>query len=165
MIPADIQDDSRTPLEALKAVLKGKLVIVGVGNRLRGDDGVGPALVDALQGKTSTVCIDAGTAPENYIGVIAKEGPETVLVVDAAYLGLAPGSYEVLGKEALLSHGISTHNLSPDLFMGFLESETRAAVYLLAVQPGCVAFGDTLSLPVKKTLDKIRDAILAGLQS
>jgi Ni,Fe-hydrogenase maturation factor len=33
------------------------------------------------------VCINAVTIPENYIGRIAREEPETILIVDAAHLG------------------------------------------------------------------------------
>ena len=71
--------------------LRGKTVIVGIGNSLRGDDGFGPALVQRLQGRVRPVCIDAGVAPENYLGRIVKEQPDTVLLVDAAHLGLEPG--------------------------------------------------------------------------
>ena len=33
----------------LKEIFKGKIVIVGVGNTLRGDDGFGPMLIEKLK--------------------------------------------------------------------------------------------------------------------
>ena len=66
-----------------------KIVLVGIGNPLRGDDGFGPALIAALDGQVRAVCIDAGTAPESYAGKIIKENPDTVVFVDAADLDLA----------------------------------------------------------------------------
>ena len=39
---------------------KGKVVIVGIGNLLRGDDGFGPALIERLSGNVEARCIDAG---------------------------------------------------------------------------------------------------------
>ena len=40
---------------SLKDILKGKIVILGIGNMLRGDDGFGPALVGALEGNPNLV--------------------------------------------------------------------------------------------------------------
>ena len=45
-------------LEHLKSHLKGKVVILGVGNLMRGDDGVGSLLASGIQGKVPfTVCL------------------------------------------------------------------------------------------------------------
>ena len=38
-------------LEALNLILKGKVLIVGIGNTLRGDDAAGPALIKSLESK------------------------------------------------------------------------------------------------------------------
>jgi len=38
-------------MEVLKEKLKGKVVIVGIGNSLRGDDGAGPELIKSLKFK------------------------------------------------------------------------------------------------------------------
>ena len=85
----------------LEDVFKGKVVIVGIGNTMKGDDGFGPALVERLSPKVKAVCIDAGSAPENYTGKIVKEKPDTILIVDALHLGLANAK----GRTALLSAG------------------------------------------------------------
>ena len=77
-------------------ILKGKTVIVGIGNSLRGDDGLGPELILKLQGKLKAVCIDAGNSPESYTGKIVKENPDTILLVDAVHLNLPPGQYRLL---------------------------------------------------------------------
>jgi hydrogenase 3 maturation protease len=133
-------------------ILKGKLVIVGIGNLLRGDDGFGPRLIEELQGKTRAVCIDAGSAPESFTGKIIKENPDTVLLADAVHLNLKPGAFAVLNKEEILKSGFSTHEISPNLFIEYLEGETRATIYLLGVQPGDISFGAETSEPVKKAV-------------
>ena len=56
----------------LARILKGKVVIVGVGNVLRGDDGLGPLFVEGLKSKVAAPCINAGNAFENYLGVIIR---------------------------------------------------------------------------------------------
>ena len=67
---------------SLSELLAGRVCIVGVGNRLRGDDGAGPRLIDARHPDASGVWLDAGVVPENYLEIIARANPDTVLIVD-----------------------------------------------------------------------------------
>jgi hydrogenase 3 maturation protease len=133
-------------------LLKGKIVLVGIGNPLRGDDGFGPALIAQLQGQVKALCLDAGTAPESYAGKIIKADPDTIVLVDAAHLDLAPGEIAVLNKEDILQTGFTTHDLSPELFIQYLESQTTADIYLLGVQPQTVVLGAEMSEAVSQTL-------------
>jgi len=138
---------------------KGKVVIVGIGNLLRSDDGLGVVLIQRLKDKIKAPCIDVGTAPENYAGSIAKEAPDTILLVDALHLDLAPGKYEILKKQDILNSGFSTHDLSPKMFIEYLEKTTKANIYLLGVQPASVAFGEELSAEVETTLKRLEKLI------
>lgn len=143
----------------LKRIFRGKVVIVGVGNILRGDDGFGPALVEQLNGKVQATCIDAGTAPENHMGVIARAKPDTVLLIDAAHLKMRPGAYDILEKEDIARCGLTTHDISPRMLMEYLEKETQAHICMLAVQPARVAFGTAMSGRVAKALDELSELI------
>ena len=58
--------------ERLDELCGSRTVVLGVGNTLKGDDGVGPLVCERLAGKISATVIDAGTVPENHIGPIAK---------------------------------------------------------------------------------------------
>ncbi|MFH1776973.1 MAG: hydrogenase 3 maturation endopeptidase HyCI [Candidatus Omnitrophota bacterium] len=145
-------------------ILKGKIVIVGVGNTLRGDDGFGPMLIDRLKFNTRLVCINAGSAPENYTGKIIKENPDTILIIDAVHLGLRPGEYDVLRPDEIIKSGFTTHDISPRMFIEFLQKETKADIYLLGVQPGNISFGAEISVEVKRTLEKIK-ALLSKVVS
>jgi hydrogenase maturation protease len=61
-------------LAQLKKLRGPKTVIVGIGNILKGDDGVGPLICQQLRG--NEICaelIDAGTVPENYIQPIVHK--------------------------------------------------------------------------------------------
>ena len=145
--------------EDLSAILKGKVVLVGIGNPLRGDDGFGPAFVQALDGQVRAVCIDTGTVPESYAGKIIKQNPDTILFVDAADLGLAPGVSEILGKKDILKTGFTTHDLSPALLIEYLESQISAEIYLLGVQPKVTVFGSEMSPEVFQTLQELATMI------
>jgi len=137
------------------SILKGKIAIVGIGNTLRRDDAFGPALIARLQGEVEALCIDAGPAPENYLGKIARAKPDTILIVDALYLGLAPGEYSILKKDDIAKGGLSTHDISPRMFIEYLQKQTTADIFILGVQPESVSFGEGLSDSVKKALDEI----------
>lgn len=151
-------DKVKRPL-MLGEILKGKVVIVGIGNIMKGDDGFGPALIKRLDGKIKAVCIDAGSAPENYTGAIAKHNPDTILLVDATHLELAPGRYEILTPEDILKSGFTTHDISPGMFIEYLESRTGARIFLLGVQPQNISLGKEMSDSVKTALDEITELI------
>jgi hydrogenase 3 maturation protease len=140
-------------------IFKGKVVLVGIGNTLKGDDAFGPALVERLSGKVAAVCIDAGTAPENYTRKIVQEKPDTILLVDAVSLELPAGEYEILNKADIMKVGLTTHDISPRMFIEYLEQQTTAKIYLLGIQPQSLGLGEEMSLPVLKTLNTIAQTI------
>ena len=140
-------------------IFRGKVVIVGIGNIMKGDDGFGPALIKRLDGEIKTVCIDTGSTPENYTGAIAKQNPDTILLVDAVHLDLAPGQYEILNPKDILKSGFTTHDVSPRMFIEYLESRTRARIFLLGVQPRNISLGDEMSDGVKRALEEISELI------
>ena len=119
----------------LKSILKGKVTIVGVGNAMRGDDGFGPHLAECINGKVSADVINSGPTPENHLKTIRNSKPDTVLIIDAADFGGDIGNIKLLKKDDIPLYGLSTHNASLALFFDFLKQDTKADVYMLAVQP------------------------------
>ncbi len=142
-----------------KNILKGKVVIVGIGNIMKADDAFGPFFIKKIKDKIAAVCIDAGTAPENYAGSIVKEKPDTVLIVDAVHLGLRSGEYRILNCSEILKSGFTTHDISPRMFIEYIKSQTNADIYILGVQPGSVSLGGDMSVNVRKTLEEIGEMI------
>lgn len=147
-----------------KDILKGKVVIVGIGNIMRGDDGLGPMLIERLKDSVKAVCIDSAIAPENYTGKIAKENPDTILIIDAVHLELAPGEYAIIEKNEIEVSGLTTHDISPKIFIDFLDNETSADIYMLGIQPKNVSFGDEISDEVKEGIQKIAESIREALK-
>lgn len=149
----------------LKNILKGKVVIVGIGNILRGDDGFGPMLIERLNNNVNAICIDAGSAPENYAGKIIKENPDTILIVDIVHLDLQPGDWQILRKEDIVKSGFTTHDLSPSMFIEYIESQTDAEIYMLGVQPENISMGNQMSDTLKTTLNKIEKLIKEAINA
>ncbi len=143
--------------------LLGKVVIVGVGNILRGDDGLGPMLVERLKAKVRAVCINAGSALENYLGKIVKAQPDTVLLIDAVHLGLEPGAYEMLETAEIEQAGLSTHDISPRLLLDLLGMRIKGKILLLGVQPQQLGLGDGLSWRIRETLHELEQRIVGAL--
>lgn len=159
MPPRREAGDATPPLDALKSILRGKVVLVGVGNTLRGDDGFGPALADELHPSQCLAVINAGPTPENHTGTIIRETPDTIIFADAADIGMPPGHWALLKKNELLDIGFTTHDISPTLLIEFIEAQTPAPVYLLAVQPKSLQMGQPLSPAVRAAVNALVAAI------
>ena len=63
-----------------------RIVILGMGNELDGDDAAGIQVARRLQSSLAdcphVLVIDGGNAPESYTGKIRQFGPDFVLLVD-----------------------------------------------------------------------------------
>jgi len=136
--------------------LQGKVLIVGIGNRLRGDDGVGPEIIKRLNKPLPRILLfDVGEVPENYLGKIVKEKPNTIVLIDAVDLGSPPGTIKIIEKDDIKDESLSTHDVSLNLVAKYLQKETSADVFLLGIQPETTEFGREISRQVKKGLEKI----------
>ena len=134
--------DSCSPLRSqLKDVPFKDALIVGVGNTLRGDDGVGPLVCHELKAILPDNVIDAGTVPENYIGKIIKKAPQALVIIDAIDHNAQPGNIRVFRADEINSMAISSHSLSLDLFVDIILNDISPAVYLVGIQPKHVSLG------------------------
>jgi hydrogenase 3 maturation protease len=148
----------------LKSSLEGKrILLLGVGNRLRGDDAVGSLLVERLKGKVEVPLIDAGDVPENYLGPIEESGAELVLVVDAADIGAHAGDVALFDIEQVQGMSVSTHTANLGLLFQVIPPETRPKVIVLGIQPGNLEFGEGLSEPVRATLESLVEMLVLSL--
>ena len=143
----------------IEKLLMGKTVIVGIGNLLRGDDGLGPCLVERLKRKLDVPCINAESCLDRYVGKIAREHPDTVLFIDAVHLGRKPGAFEIMRADEVLDTKTSTHDLTPRSAMDILKERTDSQLYLLGVQPANVQIGVGISSKIMKTVRYLDRAI------
>lgn len=121
------------------------VVFIGVGNRLRGDDGIGPVLIDMLKDQVPHV-IDAGSTPENYTSAVKRLDPEVIVIIDAVTFGdYPPGYARLLEIGDVEKRRISIHNFSLDIVMGYLKEETGSDVFMIGVQPKTIADSEELT--------------------
>ena len=146
--------------ELRQRVKNKKVLLLGVGNRLRGDDGVGPHLIERLQDKINIPLIDASDVPENYLGPIEASGANLVLIVDAADFGASPGEMALIGLNQLKDISLSTHTANLSLLFQVIPADKRPETLLVALQPGSTAAGRGLSEVVSDSLDGLEALFL-----
>jgi hydrogenase 3 maturation protease len=143
-------------LDHLKSHLKGKVVILGIGNVLRSDDGVGSVLAARIKGGLPWIVYDAGESPENYLGKIIKDKPDNIVLMDAVDFGGKPGEYRVLESDDLKTANLfSTHNASLSLTINYLQNNLKVDIIILIIQPKNISFGDNLSPELTQTLREL----------
>jgi hydrogenase 3 maturation protease len=146
--------------EQLNKLRDSSTVIVGVGNILKGDDGAGPLICEQLKAaKISAGLIDAGTVPENYIQRIIKKAPRTLLIIDAIDFGAEAGTIKVFKPGQLNSHVISTHTLSPRLFVDIIRRSIQVDVYFVGIQPEHTQLGQPISTAVRRAIEQLSGII------
>ena len=135
-------------------------VIVGIGHPLKGDDAVGTFICQQLQHeKISADIIDAASAPENYIQPIIKKAPANLIIIDAVDFGAPPGSMNIFEPHRLASLIVSTHALSPHLFIDMITRSIKVEVCFIGIQPAQTQLGESLSAPVEQTAGKLISAL------
>ncbi|MFX1272294.1 MAG: hydrogenase maturation peptidase HycI [Promethearchaeota archaeon] len=134
-----------------------KIAVLGVGNDLRSDDGLGLVIVDGLkhmQGPNLLV-ENVGSVPEAFASNLTDFGAEKVIMVDAADMFRPPGHIELITKDRIGGITISTHRMPLSLLMQYLEDRTGAQTILLGVQPKNIEFGEGLSTEIQTVTEKI----------
>ncbi len=145
-------------LDHLKLHLAGKVVILGIGNSLRNDDGVGSILASRIKDKLPYIVYDAGPSPENYLGKIIKDKPDNIVIIDAVDFGGKPGEFRIVeGEDIKTVNLFSTHNASISLTINYLQSNLKVDIIILIIQPKNIAFGDNLSPQISETIKILED--------
>lgn len=151
--------------EQLRRRLTGHVVVVGIGNRLRGDDAAGCLVAGRLQETPLATVLMGEEAPERLAGQIAEARPDVIVLVDAVDLGARPGSCALLEEDQLLAYMPSTHRLPLGILMRLLQWETAADVLLLAIQPGELALGAPVSPQVQAAVTALAAIVERALWS
>jgi len=134
------------------------ILVAGVGNVLRSDDGVGVHAVRELQQSalSGVTCAEIGTAVLH--GMHFLEKADRVLVIDAARGGKPPGTvycFEV-SNNTEVQRMCSIHS------MGLLEAarflmtgQPVPPITVIGVQPETLDYGMDLSKPVRTALPRV----------
>ncbi|MGV9168382.1 MAG: hydrogenase maturation peptidase HycI [Promethearchaeia archaeon] len=133
-----------------------KTAILGIGNELRTDDGLGPYIISGLQISDPDLMIeDVGSVPEAFAKPVADFEAEKVILIDAANMGKPVGHIELVTKDRIGGIAISTHSMPLSLLMTYLEERSGAQTILLGVQPRNVSFGEGLTPDIQPVAERV----------
>lgn len=145
-------------------------VVIGLGNPLMGDDGLGLAAAQRLLSDwdlpADLQIVDGGTWGLNLLPVI--EDAARVVLLDAIDLAEPPGTLIRLPRERLpkyLATKISPHqvDLRDVLALAELRRTLPDDTTAIGLQPAVVALGDRLSPVIQGRLEELLDALAADL--
>ncbi len=108
-----------------------------IGNKDGGDDAIGHYVfkVCEKQKPNGVIAVDCGMTPENYTSLVKQHKPKSLVLIDAADMGLPIGEMRRIPKEKVGSFNFSTHALSLSLLITYLEPEVSDIVFI-GIQPG-----------------------------
>lgn len=147
-----------------------KIVVIGVGNLLLRDDGLGIHAIRRLGERSDcppeVEIVDGGTLGLDLLHYL--EGTAWLLIVDAVDAGKQPGTIVRLeGQQvpAYLQFKMSPHEIGlPDMLLAAkLRDLYPNEVVILGVQPQDVTVGLDLSEPVAASLDGLVEFVVSQL--
>lgn len=144
------------------------IVVVGVGNLLLKDEGVGVHVIKELQEldlPPDVELIDGGTAPD-LIAYI--EAGDKLIIVDAATAGGEPGTVYRLHPEDLATNPgalASAHELGVDMnlrLMSLMGNEPAETV-IIGIEPKEMDWGTELTTELREKMPEIIRVILGEI--
>lgn len=163
--------DSSTPGELERQEILQDMLVLGTGNPLMGDDGVGSQVIELLAERSLPPNVKIEDAGLPGWGLPAWfEGWSNVILVDAVQMGQAPGSWRRFRPEEvrleLETDALSLHQ--PDLACGLALAQALDLLpenlVLYGVEPAVVNPGEALSPAVRQSLPDLVASILNDLE-
>ena len=113
-----------------------KMLLCGMGNKDRGDDGFGPYIVENFKETTNIKKIDCHLYLENYLNKIIDLQPDLIIFLDTIKKQDS-GAILLKNKEIIENNpiSISTHNLPFSAIYQYLKENTNAHIWFLGVKP------------------------------
>lgn len=145
------------------------VLVVGIGNRDRGDDAIGSLVAERLIKEGFENILDCERTPENYLSKIIEKKPKKIIFIDACDFGGEVGEIRVFKKEEWQNFkkiSLSTHTLPIPLLLSLIEKLTNSEIYLLGIQVKNTNFSQFLSKELNKhfpeIVEKIKNILKGG---
>lgn len=134
-------------------------ILLGIGNARHGDDALGPVFARWFR-QPGWLSIVGGTAPENHTSAIRRVRPATLILLDAADMGLAAGSLRQLQPEQTRDIHFGSHAPALSQLAGYLSmTDAAKQILILGIQPLSLAPTSKLSPPVHRALLLLRQQL------
>jgi hydrogenase maturation protease len=150
--------------------MKKKTAVIAIGNELMGDDGVGPAVLCALEGHVpeGVECIDGGIGGFSLLHSIKEY--DRVIFIDSGDFGGVPGEIKVFAPEEALSkkemqrYSLHEADLLEILNISKKLGEAPEIIRVVTVQPKTITMGAPLSLSVRDAIPYVVKRIIEEIE-
>lgn len=136
-----------------------RVAIVGIGNKLKADDGFGPEVVRKLKKmvKKNVLLINAGDVPENFLEEIVNFNPDKIFIIDTVEFQGKIGEVKSFDTDEIDFKSFSTHKNS--LFVDYLKKRLKCEIRLIGIKPKSTEFGKRMNAEIKKGIDDVMKII------
>ena len=147
-----------------------RVLILGVGNLLLRDEGIGVHVVQALSEEELPVDVEVVDAGTSALDVLTRIEPvEKMIVVDAVRGGSAPGTiYRFTPEEVQVESGVeaSLHEigLMDALNAAKMLGSAPKMTVIIGVEPAAIEWGTELSAEVGARIPEVLERVRAELQ-
>jgi hydrogenase 3 maturation protease len=147
-----------------------KICLMGIGNFDRADDYTGGAVIDRLQKEElpeNVSLINAGPVPESFTGVIKKEQPDILMIIDAARMDKPPGTIQVFTEDKIDTVFMYTPHRTPmTMFTKYLRFFLEDLETLfIGVEPVSLEYNTQMSDLIKERIKFLSDYLTELLQT
>jgi hydrogenase maturation protease len=151
--------------------LSKKRAVIGLGNILRRDDGIGIAVLESLlmrYKRDEIEYLDFGSASFDLIYRLKEY--DTVLLIDAIDAGLPPATLRIFGLNevslTLPGAPVSSHELNlKGIFELCVKFEVKTRIYVAGIQAAEVGYAQGLSGTLQKELDSLVEAVASFIDT
>lgn len=144
----------------------GEIVFIGIGNPLRGDDGIGVWIAERLKSairRDDVEVFPIGDRVDLLPRILREREPRLIIFFDAADFGGEAGEVKLMPASEASGKTVSTHDIPIELMLKI--SGVGAPAYVISVQAASIAFGEKLSQRVLKAGEKILEFLAEKLSA
>ena len=153
--------------------MKNDIIVLGLGNPLMADEGIGGFLVDKLLEKKDSYpgidFVDAGTGGMAILHLITER--KKVIIIDCAYMGKTPGTMikfgpqEVQSVKKLIHYSLHEVDILKVIDLAGQLNQCPNEIVILGVEPEKIEFREGLSLVLQKKTNEYIETIKREIQS
>jgi len=149
-----------------------RIILIGLGNQFRGDDGVGLYIARMVSEQLPEIIEVIDGVPDGYALLDSWDNSSRVYIFDCAVSGKTPGTifrFDALNKEIPTDYfdGFSTHSISlvDALKMARVMNRLPRSIIVYGIEGKEYSAGDRLSPEVRQSADKLADVVIREIKS
>ena len=146
--------------------------LIGIGNVMRNDDGIGPRVIDYILEKELEEHFISLDFASNAWGILPLLNPETekILCIDCACMGKAPGFAQFFSLDSVFYQDKQTAESHESSIVQLINVAKQAdypipAISIMGIEPTNVEFGQSLSACLEESIPDYAQQAIAFIQS